>query len=411
MPSSLGPDFRRLWTAFTISAAGSAVGSGALPLIAVLVLDVSTFQVSMLAALSAVAGAAIALPSGSFIEQHRKRPVMIAADLTRFVAMASVPVAAAFGVLTYAHLCVVGILQAAALIGFTAASGAHLKALVPADGRAEANSRFESITWTTLSIGPPVGGALVGLIGATATLVVDALSFLFSAVGIRRIRQPEPPVERLAQRPDLGSGWRYILTHRGLRALFWNSQLFGGPVMMITPLLAVFMLRDLGLTPWQYGLALGLPCLGGVLGAQLAPRLTRRYGLHRMLLVFGVLRTPWLLLLPLATPGIDGLVLIVIAETALLVSAGAFNPSFATYRMEATEDGFMARVVASWSITSRSVQPAFMAAGGALAALTSLRTAMFIGAICCLTSAFILPWRSGRTSTPIISSADARLAG
>ncbi|HET6295563.1 MAG TPA: MFS transporter, partial [Kribbella sp.] len=74
MPSSLGPDFRRLWTAFTISAAGSAVGSGALPLIAVLVLDVSTFQVSMLAALSAVAGAAIALPSGSFIEQHRKRP-------------------------------------------------------------------------------------------------------------------------------------------------------------------------------------------------------------------------------------------------------------------------------------------------------------------------------------------------
>ncbi|MDX6258773.1 MAG: hypothetical protein QOH84_461, partial [Kribbellaceae bacterium] len=108
MPSSLGPDFRRLWTAYAVSAAGSAIGSGALPLVAVLVLDVSTFQVSLLAALSAVAGAAIALPSGDFIEQHHKRPVMIIADLVRFGALLSVPVAAAVDLLTYAQLCVVG---------------------------------------------------------------------------------------------------------------------------------------------------------------------------------------------------------------------------------------------------------------------------------------------------------------
>jgi hypothetical protein len=76
----------------------------------------------------------------------------------------------------------------------------------------------------------------------------------------------------------------------------------------------------------------------------------------------------------------------------LLVAAGAFNPSFATYRMEVTQDGFMARVLASWSITSRSVQPAFMAAGGVLAGLTSLRTAMFVAGVLCLVSAFVLPW-------------------
>ena len=97
---SLGRDFRRLWLAFTVSAVGSAVGLGALPLIAVLALDVSTFQVSMLAALSAI-GAVLGLPMGDFIEQRRKRPVMIAADLVRFVVLVSVPVAAAFDVLTY----------------------------------------------------------------------------------------------------------------------------------------------------------------------------------------------------------------------------------------------------------------------------------------------------------------------
>jgi predicted MFS family arabinose efflux permease len=286
--------------------------------------------------------------------------------------------------------------QAAALIAFTAASGAHLKALVPAEGRAEANSRFESTTWITLSIGPPIGGALIGLVGATVTLGLDALSFLLSALGIRRIREPEPAPVRRTEKADLTAGWRYIWRQRGLRALFLTSQLFGGPVMMMSPLLAVYMLRDLGMEPWQYGLFLGLPCLGGVLGAHLAPRLTRRYGLHRMLIVFGVLRAPWLLLLPLATPGWDGFILLSLADTGLLVAAGAFNPSFATYRMEVTEDWFMARVIVSWSITSRSVQPAFMAAGGVLAGLTSLRTAMFVAGGCCLLSALVLPWRSAR---------------
>jgi hypothetical protein len=295
-------------------------------------------------------------------------------------------------------LCVVGVLQAAALIVFTSASGAHLKALVPAAGRVEANSRFEATTWTTMSVGPPIGGALVGLVGTTVTLVVDAVSFLLSAIGIRRIRQPEPVPQRLTTRPDLGAGWKYILEHRGLRALFWNSQLFGGPVMMTSPLLTVLMLRDLGMQPWQYGVAIGLPCLGGVVGARLTPPLTRRFGLHRMLIVSGVLRTPWLLLLPLATPGIDGMVLIMVAETGMLLAAGVFNPSFATYRMEATEDGFMARVQSSWSITSRTVQPAFMAAGGALAGLTSVRTTLVIAGGLCLISAFVLPWKSARSA-------------
>ncbi|MFI7059834.1 MFS transporter [Kribbella sp. NPDC050124] len=393
---SLGRDFRRLWVAFTISAAGSAVGLGALPLIAVLALDASTFQVSMLAALSAIAGAAIALPMGDFIEQRRKRPVMIAADLVRFVVLVSVPVAAVFDVLTYTQLCVVGVVQAAALIAFQAASGAHLKALVPAEGRAEANSRFEQTNWLTLSVGPAVGGVLVSVVGATATLAIDAVSFLGSALGIRRIQQPEPEPVRRDGKADVTAGWRYILRHRGLRVLFWNSQLFGGPVMMTSPLLTVFMLRDLGLPPWNYGVSLGLSCLGGVLGARLAPRLTRRYGLQWMLLVFGVLRAPWLLLMPLAPDGWGGFALITAAEVGLLVAAGAFNPSFATYRMEVTEDDYMARVVGAWSISSRCVQPAFMALGGVLAAVIGLRGALWIAGGCCLLSAVVLPWRSAK---------------
>lgn len=173
--NALGEDFRRLWGAFAVSAVGSAVGMGALPLIALLVLDSSALQVSVLAALSAVASGVIALPLGVRIEHQYKRPAMIATDLARCAVLASVPVAMAFDRLTFAHLCVVGVLQSAAAVAFDAASGAHLKALVLTEHRLRANSAFETTRWFSVSAGPPVGGLLIGALGAAATLVVDAL--------------------------------------------------------------------------------------------------------------------------------------------------------------------------------------------------------------------------------------------
>ncbi|WSB94128.1 MFS transporter [Streptomyces cellulosae] len=346
--STLGQDFRRLWGAYSVSAAGSAVGMGALPLIALLVLDSSAFQVSVLAALSAVASALIALPLGVRIEHQYKRPVMITADLARCVLLASIPLAMAFERLTFIQLCVVGVLQTAASVAFDAASGAHLKALVRPEHRLRANSLFETTNWISVSAGPPIGGLVIGALGAAATMVVDALSFLGSAVGIRRIRQPEPaPPARAAAAHlgrDIAAGWRYLLRHPGLRPLFFNALLFGGSVMMASPLMAVLMLDDLGLAPWQYGLALGLPCLGGVLGSRLTPLLTRRFGQRRTLLVSGVARTLWTVLLPLVPSGALGLLVIVAADFGLLLSAGVFNPSFTTYRMAATPDAFMSRV-------------------------------------------------------------------
>lgn len=391
-------DFHRLWGAYSISELGSALSSGALPLVAVLVLHASTLQVSLLAALSGIASAAIALPLGSLIEFRAKRPVMIAADLLRFAALGSIPVAAMLGALSYEQLCLVGVLQTTCNIAFGAASVAHLKALVPPDERLAANSRFETTFWTATSAGPPLGGLLISWLGATATLAIDAVSFLLSALGIRTLRAPEPAPPTKATdhhwRRDITAGWAYIFNHRDLTALFWNAMLFGGCIMLAAPLMTVFMLRDLGLAPWQYGLALGLPGLGGILGAMCTPRLTQRYGDRTVLLTFGVLRTLWLGILPLAPVGTTGLVVIIVADFLLLFSAGVFNPTFVTHRMRATADTHMARVTTAWSISSKTVQPLFIVAGGALAATTSPRFALATTAIVLLTSGLLLPWRN-----------------
>lgn len=395
----LGADFRRLWSAYAVSEIGSALAAGALPLVAVLVLRVSAFQLSALAAVSAIASAAIALPLGSFVEFRRKRPVMITADLVRFAVLLSVPILAATDRLTYAHLCVVGVVQTACTIVFTAASGAHLKALVPAEARLAATSRFETTFWAATSTGPPIGGLLISWLGATSTLVVDAVSFLVSGLGIRSLRTPEPiPAAKAPDHHwlrDVTSGWRYIFGHRGLSALFWNSALFGGCLMLAAPLTALLMLRDLGLQPWQYGLALGLPGLGGVLGSMCTAPLTRRLGDRTVLLTFGVLRTLWLGFIAVAPGGAMGLAVIIAADFLLLMSAGVFNPTFVTYRMRATDDAYMSRVIAAWSISSKTVQPLFIVAGGALAAATSTRLALGVAAALLVGSALLLPWRNG----------------
>ncbi|MBT2907910.1 MFS transporter [Streptomyces sp. McG8] len=406
--STLGQDFRRLWGAYSVSAAGSAVGMGALPLIALLVLDSSAFQVSVLAALSAVASALIALPLGVRIEHQYKRPVMITADLARCVLLASIPLAMAFERLTFTQLCVVGVLQTAASVAFDAASGAHLKALVRPEHRLRANSLFETTNWISVSAGPPIGGLVIGALGAAATMVVDALSFLGSAVGIHRIRQPEPaPPARAAAAHlgrDIAAGWRYLLRHPGLRPLFFNALLFGGSVMMASPLMAVLMLDDLGLAPWQYGLALGLPCLGGVLGSRLTPLLTRRFGQRRILLVSGVARTLWTVLLPLVPSGALGLLVIVAADFGLLLSAGVFNPSFTNYRMAATPDAFMSRVGTSWSVGAKTCQAAFVIAGGLIAAAAGVRGALLVAGLLCMASVLLLPWRKARLSSGHVPS-------
>jgi hypothetical protein len=116
-------------------------------------------------------------------------------------------------VLTYPQLVAVGVVSTAATIAFAVASGAHLKALADAASRLKANTWFATIDWTSATAGPPAGGLLIGALGATATMAVDAVSYLGSVIGVRCIQKGEPPLERSAD-SGIRAGWRYIFAHR-----------------------------------------------------------------------------------------------------------------------------------------------------------------------------------------------------
>ncbi|WP_063052999.1 MFS transporter [Nocardia arthritidis] len=406
---SLGRQFGWLWASYAVSAYGSGLGFGALPLIAVLVLHASPLQVSVLSAVGPAVGALIALPLGPWVEFRRKRPVMITMDLARFAVMATIPLAYAFGRIGFVQLVVVSAVVAAAKIAFNAASGAYLKALVRPGDLLVANARFESTNWSSIAVGPPLGGAAIGLFGPVTTVVADAVSYLLSALGVTAIRgreeHPQRTVKHRVRTSELLDGWRHLLAHPGLRALYLNQLLVNGLIMATEPLLAVLLLRQLGFPPWQYGLAFAAPCLGGLIGSRLAGRVVARYGQHRVLRTVGTLRAVWLIGLAFVQPGIAGLATVIAIELAIIISMSLYNPVLATYRLEHTPDDRIARTLSAWSIGSSAAIAILSALGGLLADATSPRTAVTIAGLLILASPLLLPRREDSLLTPELAVA------
>jgi MFS family permease len=395
---SLGRPFGWLWAAYAVSAFGTRLAFDAFPLIAVVVLHAGPTEVAALAAAGLAVGAVVAVPLGPWVEFRRKRPVMVAMDLVRFAALMSVPAAFVLGRLTFGQLLAVSVVTAAADITFTAASGAFLKALVRREDLLAANGRFEATTWTATVLGPPVGGAAIGLFGPVMTVVADAVSYLLSALGIRAIGGKEPIPVRTE--PPAGfragallEGWRYILTSPALRPLFLNTVLVNGLIMATSPLLAVLMLGHLGFAPWQYGLAFAVPCLGGLIGSRLARRLVTRCGQHRILLTAGTLRSCWLLGLAFVGPGAGGLVLVMVVELGLITCCSVYNPVLATYRLEHTPTDRVTRTLSAWSVSGKLTIAALTALWGLLAGVIGSRTAIAAAGLLMPATVLLLPRR------------------
>jgi MFS family permease len=394
--------FTRLWAAYAASALGTWIAFDAFPLIAVLVLHAGPAAVSALAATGLAMGALVAVPLGPWVERRRKRRVMVTTDLLRCALLLTIPTAYALGALTLAQLFVVAPLLTAADIAFRAASGAYLKALLPPERLLEANARLEATLWTATAIGPPAGGAAIGLLGPMVTVLANAASFVTSALGLATIagdadRPPAPgsgaAPARAARRADVLVGWRTILGDPFLRRLFANTVLVNGLILATAPLMAVLMLGDLGFSPLQYALAFGAPCVGGLLGARLSRRFIARFGRDRTLRNAGALRACWSIGLAFVGAGIGGLVLVLCVQLGLVTTIGVFNPVSATARLEAIPPDRVARTLAAWTVTGNATTAVLTLLWGGIAAVAGPRAAIAVAGVLLLATPLSLPSR------------------
>lgn len=377
--------FRTFWIGQTLSQFGDRISELALPLIAVLVLDAGAGQVGLLTA-AVWAPNIVSIFVGSWVDQRReKRRLLIVADLLRAAALATIPVAYLLDALTLGHLYLVALLAGVGQVLFSTSYMPFFVALVARDRYLDANAKLSASRSASFIAGPAVGGALVQLLTAPGAILVDALTFVVSAVQIGRVRIEERPVadahgQSLLRRAR--EGLALVVRHPYLRAGLGCATTINFFTFMAQALLVLFASRDLGLSAGVIGLALGVGAVGGLVGAVAAPRLAERYGLGLMVAVGAILFPAPLALLALAG-GPTWTAAVVLGAVEFLSGLGVmlFDVNLNALQATVTPDAVRSRVSGAFSTINYGIRPLGALLGGALGAWLGLRPTLVIAAV------------------------------
>ncbi|WP_406688247.1 MFS transporter [Saccharopolyspora sp. ID03-671] len=390
--SALGSDFRRLWVADGLSQIGSRVGFVVLPLLAISELGASPFQVSLLAVLETAAFLVVGLPVGAWCDGWRNRPVLLVADVGRAVALGSLPVAAWFGVLTlwqlYAVVAVAGVLT----VFFDVAHQSYLPRLVDRSQLVEGNAKLQANMSVAEVTGPAAGGFLVQFLTAPVAIVVNALSFLWSAGWLRSIKTSEPPRERSRTRlvPEIREGLRFVFRHPIVRAIACSGACVVFFQSMSIAIAIAFLSLEIGLSPGEVGLLASIGPLGAVASALTTNALARRIGQARLMLVAIVGLGAGMLLVPLTGPGLQVAWYAIggVISGFCLISLNVVEVSF---RQMLCPDHLLGRMNATMRFMLRATAPFGALLGGISGTHLGMRPTLWIAAIgVLLSSAWLL---------------------
>jgi MFS family permease len=378
-------DFAKLWAGETVSQIGTQVTQFALPLVAILTLKASVFDVGVLNALRFVPVIIVAVLAGVALDRRRRRPVLIACSLASAVLIGLIPLAQATGVLSLGLLYAVTLLAGTLSVCFDVGALSYVPYLVGRQHLGDANSKLQaSIAFAGIA-GPGLAGLLIGLITAPITLTVDAVSFLFSAAGLVAIRRPEPAPAtgpRISVRRSMAEGFQAVYGTRLLRVLLAQSATLNVGFGATSTIFTVYAVRTLGLTPLKLGLAIGALQAGALLGALNAARIKRTLGLGRTLAVSigGVCGSPLLLLLPhSASPA----AVAVFAAGWLGHGCGiaVWNVNTITLRQAVTPTRLLARMNATYRMLLFGALPVGAMAGGLLGSVVGLHSALAVAVV------------------------------
>jgi MFS family permease len=276
------PDYLRLWIGQTISRLGSVVTRTAMPLVALLVLGAGPAELALIVVLDSAGRLLVGLIAGAWVDRLRRRPLLIADDLARAALLLWIPLAHALGVLRIEQLYVLAFLQAALTVLFDAAYPAYVPTLIGRDRLVEGNSKLAMSEGVAEIGGPGFAGALVQLVGAPLAMLVDAVSFLASALSLGLIRTPEPAPARAAARrivDEVVEGLGTVRRSPVLRAIALQSvpdHFFGA---FYAVLYSLYLLRELRLDPFLLGIVISAGGVGALVGSLFAAPLIARIGI------------------------------------------------------------------------------------------------------------------------------------
>ncbi len=379
-------DFKKLWAGQTVSIFGTMLTRIALPLTALLALNSSALEQGFLQAAQAGPVLVAGLFAGVWVDRLRRRPVMIAADLARAALLVSIPVTALAGALTMAQLYIVAGAAAIFTSLFDAAYPAYLPTLVGRENLVEGNSKLTASTSVAEMGGFAAAGALVQFLSGPIAMLIDAVTFVVSALSLGWIRteeaRPQPKELRESAVREAIEGLRVVWRDRTLRALVGCSttiRLVGG---VFGAMYMLFAVRDLGLSPTLAGIIAGCGGIGSLAGSMLAEPALRRLGAKATMVVGFGLGGAFQGLVPLAHG--TALRAAIFLLTAQIIGDGLFTIAYVndlSLRQVIVPDRLLGRVSATGNVLGMAAMPIGALAGGVIGQLASPRTALALAAL------------------------------
>ncbi len=408
--------FVRLWGAASISVFGSLITRMALPFAAILVLGSGAFEVAVLRSLELGATLLVGLVAGAWVDRLRRRPVLIWADLGRAALLVSIPIAFVMGLLTYWQLLAVSGLAAILTTFFDAADNAYLPTIVKREELGDANGALTASGSAAEFMAFGISGFLIQLLSAPIAIAIDALSFIGSALLLGSIRQTEgPPPPKADREPvldEIRAGLRLVIHDPVLRAFAGAQTALASLWGIFGATYFLFVLEELRLGAAVIGLIAGVGGVSSFVGAMVAARVARSFGIGPVTVVGMLLAALGNAFIPLAPVGLPIVAIGCLVIQQLLADSAAtvYEITETTVRQTLVDDRAIGRVASTFSVMAGLAQLTATLGSGLLAEVIGLRATIWLAPLGGLIGALIL-WRSPvRTliSLPVRTGADDR---
>ncbi|ROR93542.1 putative MFS family arabinose efflux permease [Salana multivorans] len=402
------PAFAYFWGATTIRAFGGAIAGVAFQVLVVTVVNATPMQISVLSALGVVPYLFLGLIVGALMDRWRRQRTLVLTTIGRALTLAAIPVLLLLDALDFRSLAAVVLVLGVLTLFGDSASQPLLPRIVPQRSLVMANARLGQSQTVAETTGPALGGALFTLVGAPTLFAFDAVINLIAAGLQARIRVDEPkPRPRPAGRHvghDIADGIRYTYRHPTLRPLALSVHVWFLGNSIVTTVFAVFVLRQLALPTWAYGVALAIGGAGGFVGAMIAPRVGSGLGAGRAILLGRVLvAVPWLVLAlaPLTADSGVAAILGVVATAQFLycLAMGIEDTNDISYRQSVAPDAIQGRMNSTIRTVNRVVFLFGALLAGPLMTLLGFQLTIGIGAGVFVVAALVIalsPLRDAR---------------
>ena len=379
-------NFVRLWLAKVGSAFGSRITRTVMPIIAIMSLGATTSQIGLLAVLSVSPGVVVAIFMGGVIDRGQKKRILIVADVIRAVTIMLIPLLAWFGLLTITHLYFVAFITGIASAIFGIADNTFLPAIVSKDQLVDANSKLEATDSIAEAAGPGIAGVLVDLITAPFAMVIDAATYLWSAIMLTRINiveeHAEPKPDNSGMLSDAIRGLKLCLSIPAIRSLLAIDAIatfFGGFFMALYMVLGLTLLN---LSPATLGIVISVGGVGAFVGAISANRISARLGTRRALFWMLAAGQTSVLLIPLSLAfpeyGVWFLAATQFLEDAFLT---VFIILAMSLRQQVVPADMLGRVNATFYVMGGALLPVSALLAGPLVILIGFEETVWIAAI------------------------------